>query len=328
MEENATTTIVKPLELVIDQTPGSIKTNFEDVKKALQEKLDLYRGMVYTEETLKEAAADKAELNKLKKDVETRRKEVKDRCLEPYAIVEKQAKELTAMIQEPIDEITKQTDAYESRRKDAVKKEITTYYKKAAEAIPENLRVFAFHDMYDPRWENKTATKKSWTTAIDARIEKIKKDIHTIKSWHSEYEEEAMKAYAEELDIVDATNRVMDLKQVAEARRKRDEEEAARKAALEAAKATESEKGPDVPPEAEKPDVAPREAPQPEAPAPSTTAGGSFGASVRANAPQPANIAPDIHYCTLQIIGTKDQINKAYAYAKFIGANVNILETK
>lgn len=62
----------------------------------------------YTPDSLADAKRDKARLNKLRRSIEERRKEIRRTCLEPYTRVEPQFKELTAMVDHPLSCI----DAY------------------------------------------------------------------------------------------------------------------------------------------------------------------------------------------------------------------------
>ena len=82
--------------------------DFQALKAELQAYLSEYAGLVYTDETIKDAKKDRTTLNKAKKVVEDARKAYKARCLEPYEAMEPQIKELTGLIEDrrqQIDEI-------------------------------------------------------------------------------------------------------------------------------------------------------------------------------------------------------------------------------
>lgn len=49
------------------QIPENITFNYEELKQELTKKVSMYETMVYTDDQIKEAKADKAQLNKLKK---------------------------------------------------------------------------------------------------------------------------------------------------------------------------------------------------------------------------------------------------------------------
>ena len=91
--------------------------NLEQLKSELVPKLDYYNTLVVTEDSIKEAKADKAKLNKLKTAVEDRRKDIKKQVMGLYEPLEKQCKELTALIDAPINAIDKQLKNFDEIKK-------------------------------------------------------------------------------------------------------------------------------------------------------------------------------------------------------------------
>ena len=76
---------MEELSIITREAPGIAEfDNFEEIKAFLAARLDAYRNLVYSEDSLKQAKADKATLNKLKKALDTRRKEIKAVYMEPY----------------------------------------------------------------------------------------------------------------------------------------------------------------------------------------------------------------------------------------------------
>lgn len=65
-----------------------IQWNKEELEAAVRAKIAGYENVVYTEENIKAAKNDRAELNKLIKAIEERRKQVKNIINEPYAVFE------------------------------------------------------------------------------------------------------------------------------------------------------------------------------------------------------------------------------------------------
>ena len=101
-----------------------IKWNKEELEAAVRQKIASYENVVYTEDNLKQAKADRAELNKLTKAIEERRKMVKKIINEPYDIFESELKEILAQIQKPVKIIDKQVKAFEDQQKEEKKKSI------------------------------------------------------------------------------------------------------------------------------------------------------------------------------------------------------------
>ena len=205
------------ISVVVQQEPGKVSWNFEEIKQVLEDGLEVYRTTAYTDATIKTAKSDVATLRKLSAAIKERQKEVKNKCLEPYAVIESQAKELIALIEKPIKAINDQVQDYERRRKEAARKEIMDY------------------------WENATATKKSWREGVENGIQKILDEISTIKSFASEFEEDMLAVYKADLSLQKAIakmnelkaqqERIMEIerkKREAEQRRKEEEERRAR----------------------------------------------------------------------------------------------------
>ena len=67
----------------LKQMPDKIEFNYEEMKAEFSKKLVHYNTLVVTEDSIRDAKADKAALNKLKEAIETRRKEIKKTYLLP-----------------------------------------------------------------------------------------------------------------------------------------------------------------------------------------------------------------------------------------------------
>ena len=93
---------MKNLELSVTQQMGVITGNFDAIKAQLESEMAEYKGKTFTEETKKKAKEDLADLRKLKKNVNTRKLEVKKAYMKPYDDFEEKVKELICVIDEPI----------------------------------------------------------------------------------------------------------------------------------------------------------------------------------------------------------------------------------
>ena len=102
------------LQVVVQQTPGTVTWNYEDLKKAITNALEVYKTTEYDDSNIGQAKKDRAMLNNLSKSVNARKIEIKKKCLEPYELIETQAKELMAIIQEPIAVIDQTPDIGEA----------------------------------------------------------------------------------------------------------------------------------------------------------------------------------------------------------------------
>lgn len=149
--------------------PAAIECNADEVKAQLAEKLEYYNNLVVTESGIKEAKADKANLNKLRTAIDDRRKEVKKQCLAPYEAFETACKEILAMIDKPITAIDTQlktfADAVVTEKRDALQAHFNSIAsEKHAEWIDINR-------ILNPKWKNSTmkldALKREISEAVD-----------------------------------------------------------------------------------------------------------------------------------------------------------------
>lgn len=234
------------LKIFNPQEGGFIKEiewNNEELKAKIAEKVKDYEGLVYVGEAqIKEAKADRANLNKLRNAIEDERKRIKKLCLEPYNRFEAQVKEVVALLDRPIAMIGEQIDAAEEAKKAAKKAEIEELFK-----------TIGFQDfvtleaIWDPKWLNATVTMTKIEEAMRTRMYQIGTDVLTISELQ-DYKFEAMEVYKETLDIGAAIRegkRLLEIqkaKEAAELARQAEEQAARERMAAEAAKASQEPK--------------------------------------------------------------------------------------
>ena len=215
------------LQVVVQQTPGTVTWNYEDLKKAITNALEVYKTTEYDDSNIGQAKKDRAMLNNLSKSVNARKIEIKKKCLEPYELIETQAKELMAIIQEPIAVIDERLTEYETARRKKARAVILEYMQKAFEGIEQQIADKAKNALYDDRWENAKAKKSEWQTAIDARADAIRSDLQVLAGIEEKFRSYAMDAYRPNLKLADAMQKVQELRAQEAAILKRQQEEAA-----------------------------------------------------------------------------------------------------
>jgi len=181
-----------------------IEFNKEDLKKQLAVKLETYKGMVYSDEQIKIAKGDRADLNKLKKAIEKKRLEVKRQCLAPYVTFEVDVKELLSLIDEPIEEIDIQVKAYEKKVEEEKLIDIEAFYN---ESIGDLLTILPYTKLFNPKWANVSVNMASIKKEITEDIDKVTKDLDIITGLKSEFETEIKSVYLEELDLTAALSK-------------------------------------------------------------------------------------------------------------------------
>ena len=192
------------LEVQISRNNGTIDFNFEDLKDTLTAELELYKNLVFTEDTKADAKKTVAELRKLKKQINDKRIEVKKLYMQPYTDFEAKVKELDKLINEPITFISEQIDAFEQKRIEEKRELINEIY---LELVSEREDIAGYAELnrvYDSKWENASTSKKTIQEAITSYLDSVDNDIAAIESMESEYEAKALMRYKETGVLSDA----------------------------------------------------------------------------------------------------------------------------
>ncbi len=228
---------MKNTQIKVTQNAGTISFNFEEIKEQLSAEMAYYKGMLFTEETKKEAKETVAALRKLKKEVSDRRIEIKKACLQPYDDFEAKVKELDALINEPIAFISEQVAEFERRRVEEKKKLIGEIYAGIMAEHDFVTEYLPLDRIYDSKWENATTTQKAITEAIADRVERMERDLYTIRAMQSEFEDKGLAKYKSTLELADAIAVMNQYQKQKEEIMRREKEREERQRAEEAAKA-------------------------------------------------------------------------------------------
>lgn len=164
--------ILKSSEVTI---PQAIE-NIEQLKTELEPKMQYYSSLVVTEDSIKEAKNDKANLNKLKKAIDQQRIDVKKKCLSLYEPLEKQCKELVSMIDAPIMAIDKQIKTFDEMRKQEKYEELKAHFDNV-----NTVEFLNFEDVLDPKWGNATAKSEMLKEEISANVKRVSGEYSEIK---------------------------------------------------------------------------------------------------------------------------------------------------
>lgn len=193
--------MLNELQVVVDQVPGSIRFNFDELKTALAEKMELYKSATFTEEYKAMARSEVATLRKMKKAIDDKRKSVKMQCLVPYKEFEEKAEELMALIEEPIQLINHQIEEMESKRKAERKAKIQEFYDAIIGDLVEYLPL---HKIYNSKWENASTTITTVKKELEQMISSTRTAILTLQSMTSDVVPQALERYKNSLDLADA----------------------------------------------------------------------------------------------------------------------------
>lgn len=238
---------MEEIRVNVEQKNGVIGFNFEEIKEKLNSELEIYKNMIFTEDSKTEAKKTIASLRKLKKSVNDKKLEVKKSFMIPYTNFEAQVKELDNLIDEPINFINNQVEEFERRRVEEKKSLISEIYTEIMAEHEEASGYLPLQRIYDSKWENATTTKKAITEAIAERVDHVEKDLGIIRSMGLEFEDKGIEKYKATLELSDAIEVMNQYQKQKEEILRRQEEEAKRKAEEEARKASEVSSATDTP---------------------------------------------------------------------------------
>jgi len=192
------------MEMIIrneNQEIQKIDFNYEELKNEIVKKVEEYKNMIYTEDTVKTAKEDRAKLNKLMKAIADKRIEMKKKYLESFNEFENQAKELEAILKDGSNAVDGQVKIFEQDEKDKKLKEIVIFFESEIEELAEILN---FDKLYKEEWLNKTYKIKDIEEEIKGAISKVKADLEIIDSLKTEFDLQIKDTYLKTLNLSSA----------------------------------------------------------------------------------------------------------------------------
>lgn len=228
------------MELRVNEVaiPEEIKVlNFEELKAELKDKAEYYGSLLYTDEQIKDAKADRAMLNKFKNTANSERIRKEKEYMNPFNQFKSQINELIAIVDKPIAVIDERIAAYNDEQK--------AQKKKAIEELFAGMGFQSFvtlEKIWDPKWLNASTSMKSIEEQMRARMYQIGDDVYTL-SQLPEFGFEATEVFKQTLDINKA---ISEAKRMSEIAKVKADAEAKKKAAEESRKAEEERKAKEI----------------------------------------------------------------------------------
>lgn len=189
------------LDLIIktdlNSLPAAIEFNYAELKAGVAAYLDNFKNLVVTEDGIKDAERDRANINKMVKAIATARLDTKKRVLKPFEDFEAKCKELEGMGKDASEALDAQIRVYEQRRIDEKLAAVTEWQgEMLAEAFTDE------KDLSAPYWQafltdnTSLAKKGNWLLkgvtedkvreAISSKIAEYKQGIETLATLFGE----------------------------------------------------------------------------------------------------------------------------------------------
>lgn len=200
------------MELKINdfQAPQAINFNFEELKMELAERVKKYETLVYTDDNIKAAKADRADLNKLKKALNDERIRVEKEYMQPFNEFKTQIAEIIGIIDKPAGLIDKQVKEYEARKKEEKKVAIKEIFDRTEH--PEWLE---FDQMFQDDWlKSSYSMSHIEKQVIPDNIGVHVRNVATLQNL-PEFGFEAIEVYKKTLDVNTALNKAKEMSEIA-----------------------------------------------------------------------------------------------------------------
>lgn len=200
--------------------PEAINFNFEELKTAITEKSEQYAKIVYTDDNIKAAKEDRADLNRLKKALNDERIRRQKEYMKPFDNFKAKIDEIIGIIDKPVLAIDKQIKEYEAIKQDEKKANIEGMFKNML--FPEWMTV---EQIWNPKWLNASTSMASIETELLNQKNDIIRNCQTLATLPN-YSHEAVLFYQKTLDVSGALAKVTELADIEAKKKKMLEEEA------------------------------------------------------------------------------------------------------
>ena len=182
--------------------------NFEEIKKDLIEKTEVYKKIVYTDENIQTAKADRSTLNKFIKAVNDERIRIQKEYMKPFESLKAQCDELMKIAEEPKAAIDKVVKEYEAIKQDEKRMNIEGMFHDMF--FPEFVDL---NQLWNPKWLNATTSMASIETELLNQKNDIIKNCQTLACLPN-HSHEAVLFYQKTLDVAGALAKVTEMAEI------------------------------------------------------------------------------------------------------------------
>ena len=191
-----------------------ILANFDEVTAAVREIALPYQGMLVTEDTMKNAAGDRAKLRKLRERLDAQRKAVKAACLAPAEAFAKGLAPALAEIDKAVENIDRQIKAMEEQAKELKVRELEAFFESLLTPEIEPYVTFDRILKSHPKWNNKGCTIKECQNDIQLDLANIQRGISALRGYPEQYRAVLLDAFSARYDLGDVVAKYARMKEV------------------------------------------------------------------------------------------------------------------
>jgi len=207
---------------------GAITSNMADVQQQALAIKEFYSNLIITEDDVPEMKKEKAQINKMKDDVATYRKNIIAEFKKPIEEFESTAKATEKILKEAYDCVNDQIAAYEAKVKKQTEDELRAYFEEKKESLNIDFVKFEDAEITIPL----NPSKKKLMESVNKFFDTVEGHLRAIACFPEDQQTEILVEYKSTLNF---TESVINAQRRIQAR----EEEKARQEALKELKAKE-----------------------------------------------------------------------------------------
>lgn len=186
------------MDIIVENEGLNGVANYEPLKAWALETAEKYKSVVVTDESIRSAKQDIADLRNLAKKISDYRIALKKEHEKKIEKTINQCIELTQILTDAASSMDVQVKELEDGVKRQKKQEIEDYFNSVA---GDTAIVLSFDKVFDQKWLNKTAKMDDIKSSIDMTLNAVKKNLDILHGMQSQYETEMIEAYLDSLDM-------------------------------------------------------------------------------------------------------------------------------
>lgn len=186
------------MDIIVENEGLNGVANYEPLKAWALETAEKYKSVVVTDESIRSAKQDIADLRSLAKKISDYRIALKKEHEKKIEKTINQCIELTQILTDAASSMDVQVKELEDGVKRQKKQEIEDYFNSVA---GDTAIVLSFDKVFDQKWLNKTAKMDDIKSSIDMTLNAVMKNLDILHGMQSQYETEMIEAYLDSLDM-------------------------------------------------------------------------------------------------------------------------------
>lgn len=199
--------------------------DYEELLEAVKNDCEKYKNYVVSETTLDSDTKKRAELNKMAKAIDDKRKEISNEISKPITEFKNKCDVLVKFYKDSSELLDIQIKKFETEEKNRKKNKIEDIFNSNVNELKE---VLPLEKIFDDKWLNKGNWKEDGTFKLEKdlidRINVIRNDLLTIGELNSKYEVELKNDYLNHFQLGEVIRKNNDLIQKEELLKKQQEE--------------------------------------------------------------------------------------------------------